>query len=391
MRLGFGLACACMTLAAVAQERQPLTLSITHPGFESKKAEEHALEMQPDAKGNPAAYFMEVRSVFCSDEKCDVIKLTMQWDALGRFVGYQLPKAATLTKYDHEPFEKDDYAKFDELMKHRSSLLAGLEPRDIIVKKKNPDQNTKPGTKPKPKDVAGKGDALQKVDALSGATPSYLQDELVEGAAYTCYTMWHWANGNTAAQIRAHSQKHGSPEWLHDLLGSKDVNEVDFALEAIAGRDLRDKAMQSKVISAAKDSSTEGYRIVLDYLADSNPEVEQRYAAYLELMRNATGPHRAQLLEQLLRQADPPPIAGLEPMAAQLMDFERFYELQLFLNLANKHPAPSDQLLTEIGKVLDHENFFFSRRAHAFLKGRNLPATLQTRLAHYETEHAGRL
>jgi hypothetical protein len=188
----------------------------------------------------------------------------------------------------------------------------------------------------------GRGDAVQKVDALSGATPSYLQEELVEGAAYTCYTMWHWANGNTATRIRAHSQDQGSPEWLQDLLGSGSDYEVDFALEAIARRKLHDKAMQDSVIAAAKDSSTEGYRIVLDYLADANPGIEERYAAYLELMRNATGPHRAQLLEQLLRQADAPPLAGLEPMAAQLMDFERFYELQLFLNLANRHPDPSE-------------------------------------------------
>ena len=380
-----------LVLPAFSQETKTITLAVSHPGFEPKQAEDHELQVKLDKDGNPLGYFMQVKSVFCSDEKCDVITLDMEWSKHGKLVGYTLPKGSTLTKYDHEPFTKADYAKFDELIKNKGSVLGQLEKHHIIVKNKDPEKNTKKGKKAKPKDVAGKSDAVEKVDAISGATAAYIKEEVVEGAAYTCFTMWHWANGDTNTQIRINAQDTGSPEWLSKLLASKDSGEVDFALEGISRRKLNAADMQKTALAASAAASMDGYKILVDYLKDSRKENAQLFAAFQELMKTAEGKRRVYLLEQSLQQKDAPPIGFFETTAEKIMDFERFYELQLFLSLLEKHDAKSDKLFAKVAKMLEHKNFFFSRRAHAFLKDRELPAAVKTSLEAYEKKHAWRL
>lgn len=382
---------SALILPVTAQETKTITLSISHPGFESKQAEEHQLDVKLGKDGNPLGYVMNVNSVFCSDDKCDIITLTMEWSKHGHFTGYTLPKGGTLTKYDHEHFEKADYAKFNELMKNKGSVLGQLETQHIIVKNKDSEKNTKKGKKEKPKDVAGKSDALQKVDGISGATATYIKEEVVEGAAYTCYTMWHWANGDTSKQIRAHAQDTGSPEWLTCLLASKDTGEVDFALQGIARRKLREVNIQKKAIASAAHCSMDGYSILINYLKQAHEENEPLFANLLQLMTTATSDRRVYLLEQSLQSAKVPPIGFLEQASKKMMDFERFYELQLFLRLIEKHNAKSDQLFTSIAKMLDHKNFFFSRRAYHFLKGRQLPAQVNASLIAYGKKYQDRL
>lgn len=374
-----------------AQEIRTITLKVRHPGFESMQAEDHKLEVKLDHEGNPLGYFMAVKSVFCSDKKCDVITLDMEWNKHGKFVGYTLPVGSTLTKYDHEPFDQGDYAKFNELIQNNNSLLGQLEKGDIIVENKDPEKDTKSGKKEKPKDVAGKSDALEKVDTISGATAAHIKEEVVEGAAYTCFTMWHWANGDTNQQIRNHAQDIGSSKWLAELLKSKEVDEVDFALQGISRRKLHDTEMQKTALVASSSASMDGYKILVDYLKNANKNNATLYQSFGELMKTAEGKRRAYLLEQSLQQNGAPPIAFLEETAGKITDFERFYDLQLFLTLLDKHDAKSDKLFINVGKMLEHKNFFFSRRAHAFLKDKELPAAVKASLEAYERKYTGRL
>ncbi len=58
---------AAMVIPAFAQENKTITLSLSHPGFESKQAEEQKLMVRLDASGNPLGYSMDAKSVFCSD------------------------------------------------------------------------------------------------------------------------------------------------------------------------------------------------------------------------------------------------------------------------------------------------------------------------------------
>ena len=393
--LSFAVVCLAGVSLVHAQDKvqnvKDLNLRITHPGFASKEAEEHALTVQLDQDENPVAYHMQVKSVFCSDEKCDVIMLRMEWDALGRFKAYRLPSGNTLTKYDHEPFEKLDYAKFNELMKNRGSILADLEPHHIIVRNKDPKKNIQRGTKPSPKEVAGKSDVLQKVDAISGATATYIQEEVVEGAAYTCYTMWHWANGDTSQQIRQHAQDQASLVWLKQLLGSKDTDKIDFALEALVRRELYAAALQDRAKAAAQACSFEGYKVLANYLTKGHANPVELYQAYAEILRGASSKHRIYLFGKILNLEGVPPVEFCEQVGLELANFETFYELQLFLHLVEKHRITSDKLSISISKMLEHENFFFARRAYAHLSKQQLPLAVREAIERFGEVHRNRL
>ena len=63
----------------------------------------------------------------------------------------------------------------------------------------------------------------------------------------------------------------------------------------------------------------------------------------------------------------------------------------IFLSLLEKHEAKSDKLYAGVAKMLEHKNFFFSRRAHAFLKDKELPPQLKAKLTAYEKRHEKRL
>ncbi len=84
-----------------------------------------------------------------------------------------------LTKKGHAVFTDDDYAKLQAILSDKNSLLEQLEPDHVV----SPDRT-----------------ALD-VDDVTAATPVSLGNAVVSGSVYTCYTLWHWANGEVVEQL----------------------------------------------------------------------------------------------------------------------------------------------------------------------------------------------
>ena len=371
---------------------ETIPISITHPGFESDEPEEHDIEVRRDSQGIPRSYGMAVRSVFCSDEKCDVIVLQMEWDALGRYLGYAVPEGEALTKYDHEPFEPEDYARFDRLIDDAASILGTVRKHEIIVRKKKMDgKSRKPGTKANPEGVAGKADVLQKVDGMSGATATYIKEEVVEGAAYTCFTMWHWANGDTATRIREFSQENGPEPWLVSLLDADEPASVDFAIEGLIRRELFSEAVRKRAQGAAGGCSEEGFKQLVSYMEMADAQSGNTYSAHDRLIRDASGRRRVYVLERMLNKRDVPPLAFFESVAKELKDFKTFYEIQLYLALAEKHGLTSIAVYEAVAELLTHDNFFIARRVHEYLKPKQVPESVGAAISAFEKRHEDRL
>ncbi len=393
------LAASCTTVDQ-KKEKLPFTkeasLFITHPGFTSKEPETHSLSIQTDADGNPVTYRMDVRSVFCSDEKCEVIRLDMQWDPIGRYKAYGIPPGESLTKYDHEPFEQKDYTKFDQLMTHRTSVLGTAQKKHLLVRKasKTTDKKRlakKPSTKPIKKAVARKGDVYEQVDGISGATAAFIKDVVVEGAAYTCFTMWHWANGDTANQIRAYTQTHCADAWLIDLLRSEDHEEVEFALETLTQRQVSTPASQTAAVDSAKVCTDHGFSTLVTYLEQATNSDDTRYAAYSTLLYTSSSRRQSHILERLLGQRQSPPLEFFQDVSKYLTKLNTFYDLQLILALADKHDIQSHELNTSVASILQHDNFFMARRAHTFLKQRSLKNDITNDVLQFEQKHKDQL
>ena len=124
-----------------------------------------------DDLGFPSGFHMKLLTDVCDDKLCKFLRVTLRWDALARYAKVDVPSNAPLTKLDHVEFSAEDYRKLDEILSDEYSILKQYSIADIG------------------------GDKDLDLDAVSGATPSAVQNNVIEGAAYTTWVLWRWVHG----------------------------------------------------------------------------------------------------------------------------------------------------------------------------------------------------
>ncbi len=147
------------------------------------------IELQLVSEGNsPIFYESSFRTTVCDDEVCEIMFIRLLWDLVGNYVGYDTLGGHPLTKFDHEPFKPEDYSKLHELLLNEGSILKFKKKEELIDKEKV-----------KASDV---------VDGTTGATAVEIKEEVVEGALYSSYTLWHLAySGAIKNLISAHTKE----------------------------------------------------------------------------------------------------------------------------------------------------------------------------------------
>ena len=366
-------------------ESKELTLMINHPGFKEPGPQEFPVDVLLNKDGEPVIYKTQVHSVFCSDDRCDVITLEMRWDFMGRFKSYKLKEKDKLTKYDHKPFTAEDYKKFNVLMKARGSILGSTEKADLITPDKK--QKKKEGITSKEKLPEVKSE--QRVDAVSGATSDFIKDEVVEGAAYTCFTMWHWANGEISTNVRKNSQKLISESNIKTLLNSKDPQELLFAYECISsqksGTDLIKKAVQSSI-----EANEECFDFFLNKIIAGMSEKEQ-LPVIQKILPKTNQNNRLRLLNFLESFDGTPSSEFYEEVTDKRISEMNFHELNLLLGLLEKHKVSSEIIYADLSGLLDGKNFFIARRVYEFLESKSMNEELTKKVSEFKIKHKSRL
>ncbi|MEM7396374.1 MAG: hypothetical protein AAF492_28900, partial [Verrucomicrobiota bacterium] len=208
--------------AGAEERRVSHELTIVHPGDPRSRPMPVQLEQGLDATGDPTGYSMWVDSVICRDEQCEVVQVQLHWDALGRYARYRVEDGRDLTKLDHVPFSKADHAKLHGILNDRESPLKEVTKEGLTGPRAN----------------AG-------VDGIAGATLLTLKSTVVVGAGYTCYDLWHWANGEVSGIVRKLSGTTFSPAAMKRLLESGETDAIGFALVHMTKRKLFDPAIVS--------------------------------------------------------------------------------------------------------------------------------------------------
>ena len=159
-----------------------------------------------DNQGLPELYGARIYTPVCEVDKCYVIEIDFYWDIIGRFQYYDSIPGKGLTKLDHIPFTNSDYLKLTEILINRYSMLAAYEKENIVRDTRSSD-----------------------IDGITGATINELRQDVIEGAVYSCYTLWHIAYGPVTDSIRKATSGLFSKKLVQKMVNLED-QEISYFL-----------------------------------------------------------------------------------------------------------------------------------------------------------------
>ena len=183
-------------------------------------AVDHALYLLSDRDSLPLLYYANLQTPVCIDHVCKPVHLEIYWNLLGNYVGYGSYDEYPLTKYDHEEFAQKDHELLHRLLQDRHSVIERRELSDLFDPSLVADRQ-----------VEYRG---QKVDAVSGATIREISESVVEGALFSCYTLWHLVHGSVRSAIQSRLDSIWSPELLQYFLYSDVADYQYYALRQLA-------------------------------------------------------------------------------------------------------------------------------------------------------------
>jgi len=347
------------------------SFDIAHPGIPEKERVPSLLTQVQDDQGSPLEYYMDVDSVVCGDGKCEIIKVRIHWDVLGDYQRYELPWGGNLTKMAHVPFSSSDHEKLQSILSNPASPLATFEIDKVDVP----------------------GQAGQEVDAVTKATPLFYQNSVVSGAVYTCYTLWHWANGDARRDARKLTEETCTDDLLLQYVGEGSEKLAAFAMEQFAGRGLYGPkyvdAVTARVDAGPGSLAEAASEYFESSLKTKDPGIY--YHAMEHLFASGDTQKRTLYLRSLTEVTPGGPPEFYDRMADWLPRLETYFEVHLLLTLLSERAPRSEETVKQALLVLDNKNFLIARRAFWFLKDKQIAAKQQEKVDDFRLKYEGRL
>jgi len=159
-----------------------------------------------DSAGLVDGYRAVVNTPVCEDSRCYVIELEIYWDVIGAFVAFDTIPGMALTKLDHVPFTSEDYQKLNTILSNPQSSLGQYEKEELVEKSRS-----------------------SILDGITGATRSEIQNNVINGAVYSCHTLWHITHGSVKDSIRFATSRAFSKNLIKKLVRQQD-QEINYYL-----------------------------------------------------------------------------------------------------------------------------------------------------------------
>ena len=240
-----------------------------------------------DSLGLLDGYKVLVFTPICEVEQCYSVELNFYTDAIGNFLYYDTLKGKELTKLDHIPFTEEDYQRLQHILSDHNSVLSGYEKEELV-------KNTRES----------------EVEGFTGATVLEIKRNVIEGAVYSCHTLWHIAHGPLVDSLKTHTASRFD-QALVDKLVSQNNQQVNYFL----------------------------------LNAFSEQEYAQYLPAVLQTIDTGTGYYPKNALEMI-------PASVLNSNTAQEFFAPRFQEMDYFTQVALLKKLDKQQLRTPLKEVL---------------------------------------
>ncbi len=243
-----------------------------------------------DSAGLLDGYKARIFTPICEIDKCYEVTIEFYWDVIGRFLRFDTLTGLPLTKLDHIPFEAMDYTKLAEILEDPNSPLARYEKDELV-------RDTR----------------LSEIDGVTGATIREIKQSVIEGAVYSCHTLWHIAHGSVKDSLKLATSRDWNPELVTKLTGAHD-QAVNYFLIASLTED-QWKLSLHQMLGTIPDSRGYYAKNALDKMprslfADSNVQDffsrhfgELNYYAQVALLKKLDAPLMSSRLDSALSQS----------------------------------------------------------------------------------------
>ena len=336
------------------------SIHIIHPAMSKTELQPCTLVRLADRQNEKVNYQMDVASVICEDKKCSVVNVRLWWDDLGYYQRYQLDSGVRLEKFDGKPFTAEDYQKLDEVLADTGSFL-----KDLDIEKRF--------------DLSAED---HNADAVSGASFNLNKNLYVQGALWTCYTLWHWANGDIKKAVQHITEQEASSDNILAYLKSGDARHQQFALEHYIKTKCYTPAVMQAVIDNALHNEYSIQKETLNYLICGGSEI------YFEGLKNLMHLEDMKLRKLCLKSMNDvtwslPNDFAAEVCSVVVVKQPDYPEVDMLLNLLEHENIDRPALHKILLPLLQNTNSLIARRTYWYLSECDLTKNQLLQLRRY--------
>lgn len=316
-------------------------VSLANPVDTKEGPSDYSIVEKVRKSGEPKEYYMDVQSVYCLDSVCKVVPVRLYWDILGNYKRYRLFATYQLEKNKGKPFTKGNYEKLDQILHDKNSPFKSVSINEIM-QVHNADG----------------------VDAVSGATTLIMDENAtVKGAALTCFTLWHWVNGDVTDSIR---QISGNALTISQLRSYLNANNdfKRFAVEQLTMRHAFDPKTVAAVIYDSISSPADWSKLQISYLKQSPDDIY--FSSIQHLLDSGNENQRVASLNALLTTQRKVPENYFDELCVVLPKMDSYQVVDLFLKLM-EYKNQGSQTAIEKSLLLLDKDILIARRAFWFL------------------------
>lgn len=342
-------------------------VKVQHPGKGKDNIEEAILVEIQNKKGISVAYYMDVESVICIQKVCKIVPVRIYWNAIGEYQQYEMEEGITLEKYEADIFEEQDYIKLNSILANINSPFKEVNVDEIL---KVPDETH------------------NDIDAVSGATAIELDEkDTVPGAALTCYTLWHWANGEIISVIQDFTAQSFKASNFESYLVSAKGQQQLFALEKLAAKKLFNKALVKNAIDEVSKNEIL-LKPTINYMEQADEKIY--FSALEQLFLEGNNKQKIAVLTSLLNTTKIVSKKQLDRLSRYTLNLDSFQAVSVYLRLMNQKNANSSVVIKNTWPLLE-DDMLIARNAYWFLKKQDITVAQQEILKDFQQKHKDQL
>ncbi|WP_428656128.1 hypothetical protein [Runella sp.] len=325
---------------------------------------EYTLQLAFDDAGQPLYFFSNLFTPVCLTGECKPVYINFYWDLLGNYTRFDFPRGAVLTRMDHKPFKPEDYEKLQDILANKNSLLKEVSMEDLVGK--------------------GTENLADSVDAKAGATLKTVKNEVIDGAVYTCYTLWHIAHGKVVPEMQRITESFKTDALLHRFLTDNNHYYQYWAMERVMNAEgIVAADFQSDIQQVMRSKNIFAARYALQKVNKAFFANAARQQWLWETYQSAAYPLQVVILKKMMAL---PLTESLADQAAQRVGAANQEQAGLLLKVLATQPKLSERTLLALADQLTNENS--AAEVYRLLEShRPKNRTIQQQMTHYKHTH----